>query len=209
MKFSRTAISILAASFFVLALPTIQHATLAAQQPASADDLQSKAPAVVFIIRHAEKPMDDKDPNLAPQGYKRANALPALFLPTPGSSNLPRFPRPNVLFASDPSKHSNRPIETITPLAAALHQTIHHEYTDLEFSALANQVLSGKYAGKVVLICWHHGEIPHLAKALGATETPKHWDDTVFDQVWMLECVNGKAQFSILPERLLPGDAVR
>jgi len=206
VKLSRAAISILAVCS-VLVFPATQRVTLAAQQPAPAGDLQSKAPAMVFIIRHAEKPMDDKDPNLAPQGYKRASALPALFLPTPGSSNLPRFPRPNVLFASDPSKHSNRPIETITPLAAALHQTIHHDYTDLEFSALANHVLSGKYAGKVVLICWHHGEIPHLAKALGATDAPKKWDDTVFDQIWMLEWIDGKVQFSTLPEHLLLGDS--
>jgi hypothetical protein len=182
-------------------------AILSAQQTPPAGDVQSKAPAVVFIIRHAEKPMDDKDAHLAPQGFKRAQALPALFLQQPGSSALPRLPRPAVLFASETAKHSDRPIETITPLSQALHLKINHTFEDRETTGVANEVLSGKYAGKVVLICWHHGEIPHLAKALGAGDAPKKWDDTVFDQIWMFEWVDGKVQFSTLPERLLPGDS--
>jgi len=182
--------------------------TFTAISPAApADDLQSKAPAMVFIIRHAEKPMEDKDPNLSPMGFKRAEALPSLFIPMPGSHTLPRFPRPQVLFATDPSKHSNRPIETITPLSQSLHLKIDHDFSDLDFSALAKEVLSGKYAGKVVLICWHHGEIPHLAQAFGVTDAPRKWDETVFDQIWMLEWVDGKVQFSTLPEHLLPGDS--
>lgn len=209
MKFSRTALSILAVSFFVLVLPAPQRTTLAAQQSASADDLQSKAPAMVFIIRHAEKPMDDKDPNLTPLGFKRAQALPSLFLPTPGSSTLPRLPRPNFLFASEVSKHSNRPIETITPLSQAIRVRINHDFSDLDFNALAKEVLSGKYAGKVVLICWHHGEIPHLAQAFGVADAPHKWNETVFDQIWMLEWVDGKVQFSTLPEHLLSGDSAQ
>jgi hypothetical protein len=111
------------------------------------------------------------------------------------------------LFAAAPSKHSNRPIETITPLSQALKLRINTSYEDRETTPVANEILSGKYAGKVVLISWHHGEIPHLAKALGADDAPKRWDDTVFDQVWMLEWVDGKPQFSTIPERLLPGDS--
>src|SRR3984957_11743875 len=98
--------------------------TSRAQQAAPTPGQQDKAPAMIFIIRHAEKPMDEKDPHLTPQGYKRAQALPSLFLITPGSSKLPRLPRANVLFAADTAKHSNRPMETITPLAATLHLKI-------------------------------------------------------------------------------------
>jgi broad specificity phosphatase PhoE len=185
------------------------YAALLGRAQQTADDLQSKAPAVVFIIRHAEKPTDDKDPHLTAQGVKRAERLPALFLPQPGSAALPRLPRPNALFASAPSKHSDRPIETITPLAQALKLRINTSYDERETAAVAKEVLSGKYAGKVVLICWHHGEIPHLAEAFGATGVPKHWNDAVFDQVWMLEWDHGVVQFSTLPEHLLPGDSAQ
>jgi hypothetical protein len=32
-------------------------------------------PSLVLIIRHAEKPEDQNDPNLSPRGYQRAGAL--------------------------------------------------------------------------------------------------------------------------------------
>ena len=187
--------------------------TFTAISPAApADDLQSKAPAMVFIIRHAEKPMEDKDPNLSPMGYKRAEALPSLFIPMPGSHTLPRFPRPQVLFATDPSKHSNRPIETITPLSQSLHLKIGHDFSDLDFSALAKEVLSGKYAGKVVLICWHHGEIPDLLTGLGAVpeQVLPHgkWPDDVFG--WLIELrydATGRLhETRLIRENLMPDD---
>jgi len=208
MKLSRVVIVLLFLSLFAYPRPGWTQ-TAPAAPPAAVSTVQSKAPAMVFIIRHAEKPMDDKDPNLTPQGFKRAQTLPALFLQQAGSTALPRLPRPAALFATAPSKHSNRPIETIAPLSQTLHLHINESYEDRETTAVANEVLSGKYAGKVVLICWHHGEIPHLVKAFGVEDAPKKWDDTVFDQIWMLEWVDGKVQFSTLPEKLLPGDAAK
>jgi len=172
----------------------------------SADDEAAKAPAVVFIIRHGEKPMG-KDPNLSPVGYKRAELIPTLFLPQPGSSKLPRLPRPDALFATAPSKNSDRPIETITPLSQSLHLRINEDFSDDDAAPLAKEVLSGKYAGKVILICWHHGQIPNIARALGVSDAPRKWDDDVFDQIWMLEWIDGKVQFTTLPQELLSGDS--
>jgi len=203
MMLFRVALAALALSLFPGCLP----AQAAAAQASTTSDLQSKAPAIVFIIRHAEKPIEDKDPNLTAQGFQRARTLPALFLPQPGAKTLPRLPRPAALFATAPSKHSNRPIETITPLSQALNLRINSSYEDRETTSVAKEVLSGRYAGKVVLICWHHGEIPDMAKAFGVEDAPKKWDDTVFDRIWMIEWIDGKPQFSTLPEKLLPGDA--
>jgi len=170
-------------------------------QPALQPDKTPQTPAVVLLMRHAEKPLgDEKLSDLAPQGFKRAQALPTLFL---SPSSL--FPRPDALFATDTSKHSNRPIETITPLAQALHLPINHDYADRETTPLANKLLSGQYAGKVVVVCWHHGELPHLAQALGIENPPK-WEDTTFDRVWEIHWQNGKATLTITPEHLLPGD---
>jgi hypothetical protein len=160
------------------------------------------APAVVLIMRHAEKPTDEKDPNLAPQGFRRADALPSLF-----AGPQPRLPRPEFLFATDASKHSNRPVETIGPLSQALHERINHDYLDMETGPIAKQVLGGQYAGKVVLICWHHGEIPHLAEAFGVTDAPKTWDPDVFDQVWEIRWTSGQPHLTVVDEQLLPGDA--
>jgi hypothetical protein len=194
-------LALLFLSFLAGALPALAQAPAALQQPETTAPA-STAPAIVLIMRHAEKPSDDKDPNLAPQGFRRAEALPALF-----SGPQPRLPRPEFLFASDASKHSNRPIETIQPLSQALREKINHDYVDLETGPIAKQILSGKYAGKVVLICWHHGEIPHLAEALGVTDAPHKWDPNVFDQVWEIRWMGGQPHIHIVDEQLLPGDS--
>jgi hypothetical protein len=175
----------------------------------TAGDIQAKAPAIVYIIRHAEKPMDEKNGDLAPQGFKRAAALPYLFLPLPGSTAPPRLPKPDALFASDASGKSNRPFETIVPLSQALHLRINHDFEERETAKIASAVMSGKYAGKVVLISWHHGEIPHLAKAFGVEDAPKVWDDTVFDRIWKIQWVDGRAHMTILPQMLLKGDSTQ
>ena len=199
MKFLRTA--------FVLLLAGL--ATAASPASPQQDAPPSRTPVVVFILRHAEKPLGEgsKDPNLTTQGLHRAQAIPSLFLMMPGATQPARFPRPDYIFASDASKGSNRPVETITPLAQMARLKVNHDFADLETGPLAKELLSGKYAGKVVVICWHHSEIPHLAQALGVSGAPKKWDPDVFDQIWEVRWPDGKAELTILPQRLLSGDS--
>ncbi len=64
-----------------------------------------------------------------------------------------------------------------------------------------------KYAGKVVLIAWHHGKIPQLARALGARDVPEKWNPNVFDRVWELTFQDGTVTWKSLPQRALPGDS--
>jgi len=206
MKILRTHLVLLCA-LALASSPAIAQAPAA--QDSASSGLQARAPAIVFIIRHAEKPMDTKNGDLSPQGFKRAAALPYLFLPLPGSSAPPRLPKPDALFASDASGSSNRPFETIIPLGQTLHIKINHDFQERETAAIAKFVLSGKYAGKIVLIAWHHGEIPHLAKAFGVEDAPKLWDDTVFDRIWKIQWVEGRAQMTTLPQALLKGDSTQ
>ena len=197
MKISRYA--------FLLSLGSIVASQTGAQTLAQT---ASKTPAVVYIIRHGEKPpAEDKSPDLAPKGRERANALPSLFEQSGSSS--PRLQRPDALFATAAGKHSNREVETLEPLSQALHLSINHDFANSDTAGLASEVLSGKYQGKVVLICWHHGELPGVAAALGATNAPAKWQDTVFDQIVKIQWVDGKATLTLLPEALLPGDATK
>jgi phosphohistidine phosphatase SixA len=162
-----------------------------------------RGPHIVMIIRHAEKPEDaktTKNPDLSPKGYQRAQAL-AKVIPD-------HFPKPDYLIATKRSKNSNRPVETITPLAKALHEPIEAKFKDAEYEQEAHAVLTdAKYAGKVVLIAWHHGKIPELAKALGVKDAPDKWNDNVFDRVWEITYEDGVAHFKDLPEDALPGDS--
>ncbi len=148
-----------------------------------------KPPATILIIRHAEK-LPDGDSNLSPAGYARAQLLLKTFIPDGGS---PGLPTPQFIFAAAPSSHSNRSALTVIPLANALHLEINQDFADHNYADLAAELLSGKYAGKVVLVSWHHGKIPQLAIALGVTPPYNPWPEDQFDRIWRIDYVNGKA----------------
>ena len=139
-------------------------------------------PRLILIIRHAEKPDDRNDPDLTPTGKARAVNL---------ANYLPRtFGTPDFLFASTRSKRSNRPIETVEPLSKKLGIPIDDSFADEDYAALAQKLLTDKkYDRKFILICWHHGHIPDLAFALGASRgrVPNPWDPTVFNLILQLE----------------------
>ncbi len=160
----------------------------------------STSPKQILLIRHAEKSANKTDPNLSPRGLERAAALPKLF--------PARFDTPGFIFATAPAKHSNRPIETVTPVSRALHVAINSRYTEASFASLARDVLGNpNYANATILISWRHNDLPALATALKATNHPSRWPDTQFDRVWKISYLADQATFADLPQRLLPGDS--
>jgi phosphohistidine phosphatase SixA len=183
---------------WLIAISISTHTAFSEAPPAA------HGPRIVMIIRHAEKPDEtpgtEKDPNLSKRGFQRADAL-AKVIPE-------HFPKPDFLIATKKSKGSDRPAETITPLSKALNETITADEKDDDFAKVAQAVLTDpKYDGKVVLIAWHHGKIPELAKALGATDAPAKWKPEVFDRVWEITFKDGKAVLQDLPQKALPGDS--
>lgn len=135
-----------------------------------------------------------------------------------------RFPTPNFLFATKqdpPDTGSNRPAETITPLAQALqslndptiNSTISQDFTDDDYDDLAKEILGNAqtYGGKVILICWHHGKAPDLAKSLGVPKEQlkkwKPWDPTVFDLIFYITWDAGQANLVVDYQQLLYGDS--
>jgi phosphohistidine phosphatase SixA len=153
-------------------------------------------PAEVLLMRHAEEP--DHGPHLNERGKERAAALVKLF-PS-------RFPTPSALFATRSTDQSARPMETIAPLAAALHLPVDDTFGDRQYLKLANTIRSSPaLAGKHVLVCWHHGTIGNLAAALGVVRPPK-WSPKQYDHIWRIQYTNGRATLTDEPERLLPHD---
>jgi hypothetical protein len=181
-------------------LPSFRSTEIHAQ---AAIPVKAQAPATILLIRHAEK-LTDGQIDLSPTGFERARLLPNLFSP---AGARPDLPTPQVLFATHVSEHSNRPVQTVTPLAAALHLPIDDSFKNEDYAALAAALLSGKYAGKVVLVVWHHGNIPQLASDLGATPPYTPWPDTQFDRIWRIDYANGRATLQDLPYAVLPGDS--
>ncbi len=158
-------------------------------------------PATIMLIRHAEK-LTDGQIHLSPQGFERAKAMPMLF-GTPAHA----LPVPQFLFASHQSKNSNRPVETITPVSQALGLPINSSIDDKDIAGLAKELMSGKYAGKVVLVAWHHGSMPAIARALGATPPYEPWPDTQFDRIWKIDYKDGKVTLTDVPQALMAGDS--
>ena len=139
--------------------------------------------ARILLMRHAEKSADPMDPHLSSDGYARAAKLAEYI---PGTLGVPQF-----LFATSISKHSVRPIETIEPLSAKIGVPIDSTYADQDYGALASQLLSDQRfadASSLIVVCWHHGNIPSMAHALRANagSYPDPWDAQVFNQILVL-----------------------
>jgi hypothetical protein len=157
-------------------------------------------PQKIVILRHAEKPGDPDspdtaaDPNLAPAGVKRAQAL---------ADVIPRdFGKPDFLIAAASSDVSHRPVETLQPLADSLEfgdDQFIQSFANHDYAKLARDLLNkSKFASKLVIVCWHHGNIPQLATEFGVTTSqmvtaPEYipaknkWNSAVFDRFWILD----------------------
>ena len=98
-------------------------------------------PATVLLVRHAEKPPDaDESVHLSAEGKKRADALPGLF--EASKARPDPLPKPDFVFATENSKHSHRPLETVTPLARKLKLTV-NAYRPAHGSASPGRRCSG------------------------------------------------------------------
>jgi len=140
------------------------------------------APRTILLFRHAEKPTGGLDPNLSAAGHERAEKL-AGYIPA-------TFGRPDFIIATANSKHSSRPFQTVQPLSLATGLTIDATIKDADFGARAQSLLGDtQYAGKLVVLCWHHGTIPDLAAALNAPKStyPEPWDADVFNLIIKLD----------------------
>jgi hypothetical protein len=138
---------------------------------------------VVLIIRHAEKP--ETGSGLTATGQERAEAYVKYFK----SFTIDGRPlRLDHLFAAADSAKSQRPRLTLEPLARSLGMKIDSRFTDKNPGTLARE-LRAKSHGKQILICWRHGEIPELLRALGADPAKllpdSKWPDQQY--AWVIE----------------------
>jgi len=150
-------------------------------------------PAQIILIRHAEKPADAKNPHLSRTGLERAERLVSFITTDPA---MTRFGPPVAVFATRTTKDGDgqRTQETVAPLARALKLPVQTPFVGKDYAKLAKLVLANPaYAGKTVLICWNHEEIPQLAAALGIKPEPPKWKASVFDRVYLISYQGDKA----------------
>jgi len=175
----------------------------------TAESQEGPKNSVVLIIRHAENPAGGHA--LSPRGEQRAEAYKDYFTNfTVDSKRL----EPQAVFAAKDSKQSHRPRLTVEPFAKAAKLPIDTRFGSNESDHLAAD-LRATEQGKVVLVCWRHGVIPDLLRALG--EKPKKllpdgkWPDAVYDWVILLSYDQDghliPASTRRINEHLLPGDS--
>src|ERR1700747_2129733 len=165
--------------------------------------------SVVLIIRHAEDAGTGH--GLSERGAERAEAYKSYFQNFMIDSKR-REPN-DVLVAAD-SKQSHRPRLTVTPFAKAAKLPIDSRFGNKQPADLAAE-LRANHQGKVILVCWHHGQIPAVLRALGAapeTLVPNgKWPKDVYDWVIMVSFdENGHvipASTKRINEHLLKGDS--
>jgi hypothetical protein len=166
---------------------------LAAFPKAIATAPPTPRPAQIILIRHAEKPSDPKNPHLSKAGVRRADQLVSFIRTDPA---MTRFGLPVAVFATKTTRDGNgqRTQETVAPLARALRLPVQSPFLGKEYAAIAKFVLGNRdYAGRNVLICWNHEQIPQLAAALGVTPEPPKWKGSVYDLVYVISYHGGMA----------------
>ena len=162
---------------------------------------------VILIIRHAEKPPAGH--TLSAEGEARAQAYVNYFkhYQIDGQAH-----QPDYLFAARDSSNSHRSRLSLGPTATALGLTIDDRFSNDQYPQLVREIQSHP-PGTNILICWHHGNVPPLLRALGADPQkllPKgKWPDDVFG--WLVQLrYDGSGQLvesKCLNENLVPADA--
>ncbi len=192
--------------FLGLLLGLSSSAAAAARPRQESSGLKS---AVILIIRHAEKP--DSGNGLSPAGKQRAQAYVNYFTNFTVNSEALKL---DWLFATADSKESHRPRLTLEPLSQALGLRLDTKFKDRQTAALVKEIRS-QPPGNHILICWHHGEIPQLVRALGADPAKLlphgQWPDSVFGWVLQLRYdQDGRllaGETKRISENLMPGDS--
>ncbi len=164
--------------------------------PMAPQHTPATGPAHIILIRHAEKPADPNDAHLSPTGVKRAAALVSFITTYPAMTALGT---PVAVFATRTTKDDDgqRTQETVAPLGRTLRLRVQTPYLGKDFAKLAAMILADPaYAGKTVLVCWNHEEIPQLTAAFGVKPEPPKWKGSVYDLVYVISYRGRKAELA-------------
>lgn len=126
----------------------------------------ANAKAVINIIRHGEK-CGDIDTGLSVEGQYRAEYLAKCMSSDTISRGMP-YGKATIVMASlsEGGKHTTRPVDTVSPLAAQLGlklQTPCHKKNATCFGDEAKNMLS---EGSTIVVGWTNDHIPDLLKSL-------------------------------------------
>jgi hypothetical protein len=185
-----------------------------------------------MLIRHGEKPPkspDKKGPwdvqedgqpgngkSLIVPGWQRAGALAGFFAPYRSKPSNPEIATPDYIYAADPKSESQRPWETVTPLAAWLNYAQGTQQFNVSYSIGGGEqelVTSVLAQSGIVLICWEHDNImPNILGTINRqvpianyASIPNPFPD-VFYLVWVLDLKDHSYTWTSVSQNLIAGD---
>lgn len=136
-------------------------------------------PQTIFVMRHLNTPAGASDPDLLPEGQRRAAALAHWFR---------RGERPVAIYVTD----YRRTRQSAAPLAAALHLTP-IVYNPADTPGLIARV---RAENGNVLVIGHSNTVPDIVAALGgARPEPLGHDD--FGDMWRVAADGTTVRFSV------------
>lgn len=146
---------------------------------------------VIVAIRHGEKPPGGLG-QLNCTGLNRALALPKVL--------VPRFGKPDAIFAPDPAYGVNdrsktdysyvRPLITIEPTAIALGMPVNAEIGFKDITQLQTAVTAPVFANARVYIAWEHVMLNEFAKQIMQSygDDPAavpDWPNSDYDRIYL------------------------
>ncbi|KIM97511.1 hypothetical protein OIDMADRAFT_70695, partial [Oidiodendron maius Zn] len=134
------------------------------------------AAQTVYLIRHGEKPSDGSN-GLSAQGEERAQCLRTVF----GASSGYNI---DYIMAETPKSDGSRerPLETVQPLSEDLGITVDTSCDRDDQDCVADVVDNYSGPGNI-LICWEHGNLHDIVKALGDKNAPDYPDGS-YNLIW-------------------------
>eukprot|EP00884_Botryococcus_braunii_P005979 jgi/Botrbrau1/15382/Bobra.43_2s0012.2 len=129
------------------------------------------------VENHLLKDRKEKNENLSYKGVCRAEFLATYFM----EANKP-FNTPDVLYAMQQKGpgSSNRPFQTIAPLARRLGVNVRMPQTREYVRDLVEEILYDSNPASTILICWEHKWLIPMANYFGIPA--KAWSDSPLDK---------------------------
>lgn len=129
-------------------------------------------PLKVFLVRHAEKILDAKDPDLTPAGNLRALEL----------SKILRSAKLQFIHSSD----YNRTKQTAAPTASVFGLEV-MLYDPRDLPAMAEKL---KYMGGRHLVVGHSNTTPQLTELLGGDPVSEIYEKSEYDRLYIVNIAN-------------------
>ena len=167
---------------YILSTLLIITAFNACLVPQKLQDKQIDTPTTYILVRHAEKVLGVRNPDLTQEGKERAKDLKYLL----------KDVHLDAVYSSD----YKRTRQTAAPTAKAKNMEV-QLYDARDLGGLVTEV-ENKYAGKTILVVGHSNTTPALTNRLAGTDYTD-FDESIYDNFFVVDVFKkGKAKVLLL-----------